>query len=385
MKSEAECPSDIFSGHTVGAVIVCAGRGERTGLSYNKILYNLGHKTVLETTLDKFVQAHVDKIVLVISPDDKAAIDELRAPYPNTCTCFGGETRSVSVQNGLKALPDCDIVVIHDGARPYIDPDIIDKSIVSSINFGSGIVAVPTVDTVKEVTDGRIERSIRRDRLYNMQTPQTFRYNEIVKAYNTVLGSFTDDAEVYEKAGYTPRIVVGSYDNVKITTHNDLLRTLPSSMRVGIGFDVHRLVEGRPLILGGVHINYAKGLLGHSDADVLVHAVMDALLSAADLPDIGVLFPDTDPEYENISSMLLLDRVLERVADKGYTINSVSCVIIAQQPKMAPHIQEIRKNLAARLNLSIDRVNVSATTTENLGVIADGNAIASSASCLLSM
>ncbi len=382
-KTEQPCADNIFSGHTAGAVIVCAGRGERTGLTYNKILYNLGHKTVIETALDNFMHAHIDKIVLVISPDDKSSIDEIIKAYPRVSICYGGETRTKSVFNGLKKLTDCDIAVIHDGARPFIDAKTIDDSIISAIRYGSGVVAVPVVDSVKEVSGDKIVRSIPRNGLYNMQTPQTFRYDEIMRAYTEVSGQFTDDAEVYEKAGFTPRIVSGSYDNIKITTQNDLLRTLPSSMRVGIGFDVHRLVDNRPLILGGVHIDYPKGLDGHSDADVLVHAIMDAILSAADLPDIGVLFPDTADEYENISSTVLLDRVQELAKSKGFEINNISCVIIAQKPKLADIIPSIRKNLANKLGIQTNRINISATTTENLGVVANGNAIASSASCLL--
>ncbi len=382
-KTEQPCTDNIFSGHTVGAVIVCAGRGKRTGLTYNKILYNLGHKTVIETTLDKFMQAHIDKTVLVIAPDDEPSINNIIKDYQNVSACYGGKTRAESVFNGLKALVGCDIAVIHDGARPFVDANTIDESIASAIRFGSGIVAVPAVDTIKEVSGDRIVRSIPRSGLYNMQTPQTFRYDEILSAYNSVSGQFTDDAEIYEKAGFSPRIVSGSYDNIKITTQNDLLRTLPSSMRIGIGFDVHRLVDDRPLILGGVRIDYPKGLYGHSDADVLTHAIMDAILSAADLPDIGVLFPDTADEFENISSMVLLDRALELAKSKGLEINNISCVIIAQKPRLAGIIPSIRKSLAERLGIETNRINISATTTENLGVVADGNAIASSASCLL--
>ncbi|MCH5159197.1 MAG: 2-C-methyl-D-erythritol 2,4-cyclodiphosphate synthase [Clostridiales bacterium] len=374
----AALPKDL----KVGAVIVCAGNGSRTGLSYNKILYNLGQKTVLETVLDKFASSLVSSITLVIQKNDEKAIKTLIAPYENVSLTYGGNTRTESVMNGLKAI-SCDIVVVHDGARPFVRPETINASIMSAIAHGSGITAVPTVDTVKQVHSSRIVESLDRSELYNIQTPQTFRYEEIVAAYQSVSGTYTDDSEVYLKAGYVPHIVLGEYDNVKITTETDLTRTLPDNLKIGIGYDVHRLTEGRPLILGGVTIPHGKGLLGHSDADVLTHAVMDALLSAAGLPDIGVLFPDTDPALSGISSVKLLGEVLTRIADEGMYINNVSAVIIAQEPKLAPHILNIRASLAKSMNVSLDKVNISATTTENLGVIAGGGAIACNASCLL--
>lgn len=174
----------------------------------------------------------------------------------------------------------------------------------------------------------------------------------------------------------------GTYDNIKITTAADLSRAA-TDVRIGIGYDLHRLVSGRPLILGGVEIPHGKGLLGHSDADVLVHAVMDAILSAADLPDIGVLFPDTDGSLEGISSMELLRRVTELVKFRGYSIGNVSAVITAQEPKLAPHMGDIRASLADALGVKPYNVNVSATTAERLGKIGGGKAIAASASCLL--
>lgn len=383
MRSKTESSASNYDGVSVSAVILCAGKGERTGLTYNKILYNLGQKTVLETVLDKFKETCVGEIMLVTTAEDAHDVSVLSSPYNNISMCLGGASRAQSVQKGLRNLTPCDIVVIHDGARPYVSVDTINASIESAIRYGSGVVAVPTVDTIKQVTDYNIVCSLSRSGLYNIQTPQTFRYSEILNAYNSVSGIFTDDSEVYSRAGYTPRIVIGTYDNLKITTPTDLFRTLPSNMRVGIGFDVHKLVRGRKLVLGGVEIPYTKGLEGHSDADVLTHAIMDAILSAANLPDIGVLFPDNDPNLLGISSMVLLDHVLSVARKNGYTVNNISAVIIAQAPKMAPVIGDIRHSLATVMNINPDMVNISATTTENLGIIGKGNAIAASASCLL--
>lgn len=377
MRSNAETHSPS---PRVGAIIVCAGKGERTGLEYNKVLHYIGQKTVIEQVLDVFSASDVSRTVVVCAPADETRIKELIAPYANVAICTGGDTRAQSVLNGLKALP-CDIAVIHDGARPFVSPALINACIRSAISHGSGIAAVKAVDTVKRVIDGKVT-SLPRSELYNAQTPQAFVYKDILHAYNTARGTFTDDAEVYEHAGFSPVLVDGEYANTKITTVGDLMLTTPVGAKIGVGFDVHRLVEGRPLILGGVTIPYNKGLQGHSDADVLVHAVMDALLSAAGLPDIGVLFPDTDGKYLDISSMLLLDEVLARISER-HSILSVSAVIMAQAPKLAGFISDIRKSLCKRLKIDEARLNVSATTTEHMGIIGSGDAIAASASCLL--
>ncbi len=366
-----------------GAVILCAGKGERTGLSYNKVLHSIGVKTVLETVLDVFCET-VDRITVVAAESDIARIEQITAQFPDVDIVIGGKTRFDSVRIGLENTP-CDIAVIHDGARPFVTQDIIERSIDSAIKFGSGIAAVKSIDTVKRVgADGKAV-SLPRDELYNVQTPQTFKYDEILSAYRNACTdiNFTDDAEVYERAGFSPRLIDGDYSNIKITTAQDLLPRTTRDSRIGVGYDVHKLVEGRALILGGVNIPYEKGLLGHSDADVLTHAVMDALLSAVDLPDIGVLFPDTDERYLGISSMKLLSEVMNRLRSAGYTINNVSAVVIAERPKLCGIIPEIRKNLASALGINTSAVNVSATTAEGLGIVGNGAAIAASASCIL--
>ncbi|MCH5165961.1 MAG: 2-C-methyl-D-erythritol 2,4-cyclodiphosphate synthase [Clostridiales bacterium] len=364
----------------IAAVIVCAGKGERSGLSYNKVLHHIGQKTVLERSLDTFNETRVNHITVVASQEDLPAVRDITSAYENVSVVTGGDTRFKSVYEGLKAYP-CDIVLIHDGARPYVTKEIIERTIDSAIEHGSGIAAMPATDTVKRVKNGVVS-SLPREQLYNTQTPQTFRYSEITDAYSRAKGTFTDDAEVYESAGYSPRLVEGSYGNIKLTTPNDF--TSPcKDCKIGVGYDVHRLTEGRKLILGGVTIDYPLGLLGHSDADVLTHAIMDALLSAADLPDIGVLFPDTDEKYLGISSMTLLKQVMQEVARKGYCLGNVSAVVIAQKPKLAPIISDIRSSLAIALGIKINQVNVSATTTENLGVVGEGRAIAATASCIL--
>ncbi len=376
---------EVLNKPDICAVILCAGSGTRTGLNYNKILHFSGKKTIVETALDAFMLSRVNRIVLVCADCDREAISLIAAQYKNVTLAIGGQTRTESARNGLKAAGQCDIVCIHDGARPYILPQTIDKSIDSALKYGSGVVAVPCTDTVKEVKDGLAVKTLDRNVLYNIQTPQTFRFNEISAAYQKADGVFSDDSAVYENAGFKAHIVSGEYSNIKVTTPEDLFRLPGSSLRIGAGFDVHQLVERRALILGGVRIKHYKGLLGHSDADVLTHAVMDALLSAANLPDIGVLFPDTDDKYSGADSIGLLKEVGLKIKDKGYTIGNISAVIMAQKPKLAPHIPAMQKNIADALGISPALVTVSATTTEKLGIAGEEKGMASSASCLISV
>ena len=370
-------------GNDVCAVVLCGGTGSRTGLSYNKVLYAIGHKTLLEYVLDAFAKSCVSRVVIAANEADRRAVQAIAASYENVCVVAGGDTRTRSVQNGLQAAAGCDIVVIHDGARPFVTPRLIDDTVRAAKAFGSGIAAVPAVDTVKEAENGVITKSLCRDKLWCMQTPQTFSYAQLCDAYAKTDGTFTDDAELFAAAGYTPHIVTGEYENKKITTPADLVVGAPAYTKIGTGFDVHPLCAGRELILGGVHIPHDKGLQGHSDADVLTHAVTDAILSAADLPDIGVLFPDTDPATEGIDSLLLLQDVCRRVSDLGYTVGNVSAVVLAQKPKLMPHIGAIRRSLCNVLQTDESRVNVSATTAEHLGIVGEEKGMAASASCLL--
>ncbi len=365
------------------AMLLCAGTGSRTKLAYNKILHYIGKKTVLELTLDAFEKSDASDLLLVINPSDEVAIRELAAPYKNVRFTHGGNTRTESVRRGLEAIGESEFVAIHDGARPFVSPALINATIESAKKYGSGIAAVRSTDTVKEAENGTFIKSLSREKLWNVQTPQTFSLAQIKKAYNDINGDYTDDSEVYSLAGFSPKIVEGEYGNVKITTESDLYGFMPSTARIGTGFDVHELVTGRPLVLGGITVPHNKGLSGHSDADALAHAIMDALLSAAGLQDIGVLFPDTDKSTEGISSMLLLERVNEKIRAAGYEVGNISSVIMAQKPKLATHIQSMRQNLANELKIELSKINISATTTEHLGIIGEEKGIAASAVCIL--
>lgn len=269
------------------------------------------------------------------------------------------------------------IVLIHDGARPFVSRQVIDNVLRMTCQTGAAVAAVPVKDTIRKK-----QETLDRSELYAVQTPQGFFLDEILEAYRKADAegmNGTDDASIAEYSGRQVSIAEGDYANIKITTREDL----PMSFRSGTGYDVHRLVTGRKLILGGVDIPYDLGLDGHSDADVLVHAIMDALLGAAALGDIGRHFPDTDPAYKGADSLKLLEHVGGLLSDAGYQICNIDAVIIAQRPKLAPFIGEMERNIASALGIENDQVNVKATTTEKLGFEGRQEGISSQAVCMI--
>lgn len=362
----------------ISSIILCGGKGIRSGSKKNKVLCYFGIKTALEYCLDAFAPFCNEQIV-VSAKEDLAEATALSTPY-GAKVVLGGDTRTESVRNGLAAASG-DIVLIHDGARPFVSAKTIDECIISTIRNGSGIAAVKAVDALKTVSGGTITDEIPRESLYQMQTPQAFRLSDIKSAYEKATGTFTDDSAVYKEAGFVPYIVLGSAANKKITTPEDMIST-PPCQKIGCGMDFHTFAENRKLILGGVQIPYSMGLIGNSDADVVTHAIMDGLLSAVGEPDIGVLFPCTD-EYKDADSIELLRQVVQKVANHGRKIISVSVTIMAQAPKMMGHIPAMRKALSEAMNISTAAINISATTTEGLGVIGEGKGIAAGAVCLL--
>ncbi len=362
---------------SVDAILLCGGKGIRAGADKNKVLCYFGVKTALEYCLDAF-EPFCDNIIVVSAATDENEIKAIANRY-GAKVVIGGETRFLSVKNGLKEVTS-DIVLIHDAARPFIGKETILNCIESTRKFGSGIAAVKVADTVKRVKDNIIKEEVCRDDLYYMQTPQAFLSDRIKKAYD-ICGDFNDDSAVYAASGYEPHIVIGSAQNKKITLPEDLISTPPCN-KIGSGMDFHRLVKGRKLILGGTQIPYEMGLIGNSDADVLTHAVMDALLSAIGEPDIGVLFPCTD-EFKDADSIELLKVVMRKVKSLGYKIINVSGVIMAEKPKMKDYIPLMRNKLASVMEIDDRFVNISATTTEGLGVIGEGKGIAAGAVCLL--
>ena len=378
-------------------VMMVAAAGGSTRMGQPKQHIKLGNRPVLIHTLMALQQVEaVDEILLIARQEDidtfmaqakEAGVSKLRTAVA------GGNTRQQSVQNGLAALPpEADIVGIHDGARPLIDPDTIAAVIDAAVEYGGAAVAVPVKDTLKRTdADGIIIDTPDRANLWRVQTPQVFDRAALCAAMDAAMAAgkdYTDDCQLMEAAGHKVKLVKGLDTNLKLTTPEDIalakaLMKGSDNMRIGHGYDVHKLVEGRDLILGGVKIEYEKGLLGHSDVDVLTHAVMDALLGAAALGDIGKLFPDNDPAYKGADSIALLRRVVERVGEEGFAIGNIDATILCQRPKLAPHIPQMRQILADACGVDATCVSVKATTEEGLGFTGSGEGIAAHCVCLL--
>ncbi|MEI6520899.1 MAG: 2-C-methyl-D-erythritol 4-phosphate cytidylyltransferase [bacterium] len=375
-------------------IIPAAGCGKRINAGENKAWLNLCGKPMIWYSLQQFRQ-HPDirEIIIVVSPQDvEKAIKLISEPHEfitEKVVC-GGEERYHSVWNGLQAAnADTDIVLIHDAARPFINQTIITEAINTASKKGAFVTAIPVADTLKSVSDGRVISTVDRSAMWAAQTPQGGKYALLYKAYNNAIEKnlqLTDDAGIIEANGHTVYISPGSPENFKITWPNDFKlaeKMVCANMKTGFGYDVHRLVEGRDLILGGVKIPYKSGLLGHSDADVLVHAIMDALLGAAALGDIGKHFPDTDKTYSGADSIALLKKVTSLLKEHGFFISNIDTTLVAQSPKISPYIDEMRQNISDATGLNIQNVSVKATTTEGLGFTGTGEGMAAYANILL--
>lgn len=381
---------------SVWCVLLAAGRGSRSGLEINKVFFRWQSRSVLSRCLDALERAQIyDGVVLVLSQQDESAYRELIAAEGESALVkkrvFGGATRRESGFNGLKAVPeDCEIVSVHDAARPFVSPELIRATINAARMHGSGIISTPVVDTIKQMDPKTgVVTTPDRSTLWAVQTPQSFNYAKLMEAHMRAQEenySATDDAMVYEHAFGTVSLCEAedARKNIKLTTPQDFERlNAAPAMRVGSGYDVHRLKEGRRLILCGVDVPADLGLDGHSDADVAVHALMDAILGALAEGDIGRHFPDSDPQYKGISSMLLLGHVMGIARKRGYSVMNADITIVAQRPKLAPYIPQMRENIARALNLPVDCANVKATTTERLGFEGEGKGISAQAAVLL--
>jgi len=370
------------------SVIICAaGKGERAGFGKNKLLAPLFGAPALYHTLKKFDISEIDEVIVTSSKEDLKEIKALCAPFGYK-TVLGGKTRTYSVVNALKAVTG-DIVLIHDGARPFVKKELILNCINSVKKFGSGVCAVPFTDTAVGAVYGEIRDRFDRDGLYRVQTPQGFYTEDIRRAY-LLAGdkSYTDDSAVYGEFIAPPRIIDGDEDNVKLTYKSDFPREYPPlsaayGQRIGFGADTHAFGKGDFVTLAGVKIPCGNGLVAHSDGDVIIHAVMDALLSAAGLKDIGHYFPDTDPKYSGADSAKLLKEVIKTVENAGYSAVNLSVTVQAEKPRLAPHIDEMIKNLATFCKLPADSVAVAAGTCEHLGFVGEGLGITAYCAVLL--
>lgn len=372
----------------VSVIIAAAGRGERAGFAKNKLLAPLFGAPALWHTLKKFDIPEADEVIIASSECDFKEICALAEPFGYKVV-KGGATRTESVKNALAAVTG-DIVLIHDGARPFVSHELIVKCIDSVERFGSAVCATPCTDTVATANYGLITGFHERSTLCRLQTPQAFYTNEIRRAYELAGDkNYTDDSSVYCEFFAFPHVVEGEESNKKLTYAADFASELPAIattpvQRVGFGVDVHAFCEGDCVTLGGVKIACDKALLAHSDGDVVFHAVTDALLSAAGLKDIGHYFPDTDQQYKNADSAHMCAVALTHVKNAGYVPQNISISVQAEKPKLAAYVDKMILNIAHVLGISPKNVAVAAGTCEHLGFVGEKLGIAAYATVLLS-
>lgn len=382
------------------------------GLEVPKQFCPLAGLPILVHTLRAFQNITAIKMVILAVPPElrnetEALIDQYRLTRisEELRVVSGGRTRQESVKNGLDAVPAAaDLVLVHDGARPLVTPELIEACLQAAHADGAAMAAIPANDTLKAVSaEHRVISTVNRDHLWQAQTPQAARTTLLQKAYAAAARddfSGTDEASLLEHIGCPVTVVAGSGTNIKITRPEDLVVAeailrqqkgaaahagAAMTFRAGHGYDAHCLVRQRPLVLGGVVVPHSAGLSGHSDADVLTHALCDAILGAIGAGDIGMHFPDTEPRFRNIRSIHLLEQVVTMAREKGFSLANADLTIIAQRPKLAPYLPEMRGNLAATCRVDVGRVNIKATTTEKMGFAGREEGIAAHAVVLMSI
>jgi 2-C-methyl-D-erythritol 4-phosphate cytidylyltransferase/2-C-methyl-D-erythritol 2,4-cyclodiphosphate synthase len=386
----------------VAAIIAGGGRGERLGAGVPKQFLAIGGVSILRRSVELFAgHERIDEIVVVLPPDlASSPPDDLPAFDKPLLIVAGGARRQDSVRNGFEAVRDrADVVVIHDAARPFASAALIGRTIDAAWESGAALAAMPASDTIKLARDTPaaapllVERTLPRERVFLAQTPQAFRTDVLAAAiaasHEDIVA--TDEAALAEAAGFPVRLVTGEATNLKITTMTDLTSaqalmgrdSAGARVRIGTGYDLHRLAQGRPLILGGITVPFDKGLAGHSDADVLAHAITDAVLGAIAKGDIGQHFPDTDPRWKGASSLAMLAHAVAMARDAGFAVVNVDAVVIAERPTLAAHLAGIRASLAGVLGIDAGGVSVKGKTNEGVGEIGRGEAIAVHAVALL--
>ncbi len=390
------------------AIIPAGGVGLRMGLDHPKQFLELGGMPILIRTLQVFHLLPSITTIVVAAPvghqEQLSAMLERYGLFDCCQVVAGGRLRQDSVLAALKELPaGIELVAVHDAVRPLVSGPLVEDCLREAERSGAAIAAIPVKDTLKEVGDRLIAGTVSRDGLWQAQTPQVVRVDLLRRAYEQAARDGfigTDEASLLEHAGIPVTVVAGSERNIKITRPEDLpvaeallgaasmeeRKNVPDGYggpRIGHGYDVHRLVSGRPLVLGGVAIPHDFGLLGHSDADVLCHALCDALLGAAGLGDIGNHFPDTDPRYKGIASLRLVEQVVALLRENGWQLVNADVTVVAQAPKLSPHFPAMRDNLARSCRVAPERINVKATTTEELGFAGRREGMAAHAVALL--
>ena len=380
---------------TISAIVVAGGRGRRFGGGRPKQLASLVGRPLLAHTLAAFEQSPAFEVILVLPGEWREDIErEAVRPFgfQKVRLVQGGDTRAASTRLGFAASSG-DLVLVHDGVRPFVTPGLISAVAQAAAIHGAALVAVPMRDTLKEVLQGQVRRTLDRAGLWQAQTPQGFRREILARALaqgeadQAGLLAVTDDVALLEPLGLTSAVVPGSARNFKITTPEDLALAealvAAGPFRSGHGYDFHRLVPGRPLWLGGVEIPFETGLLGHSDADVLAHALADALLGAAALGDIGGHFSDQDPQWAGLSGARLLSETMAKVRAAGWELVNADLTLIGEKPKIAPHRPAMLLALAEALGISPGQLNIKATTTEGLEATGRGEALAAWATATL--
>jgi 2-C-methyl-D-erythritol 4-phosphate cytidylyltransferase/2-C-methyl-D-erythritol 2,4-cyclodiphosphate synthase len=384
----------------VTAIIAAAGIGRRLSAGPPKQLLDVGGRTILERSVEAFaVHPRVQDVIVVLPPELAAAPPAWLRRDSRMRVVAGGERRQDSVANAFDVTSDsAEVVLIHDAARPFVTAEMISRSIDAAAEHGAAIVAQPVRDTVKRVQTSAasmtVVETLPRETIFLAQTPQAFRRAVLRDAI--ALGrsgvDATDEAALAERAGHSVHIVVSGPDNIKITTPEDLAaardRVAPREAtlgrgRVGAGYDLHKLVEGRRLVLGGVEVPAERGALGHSDADVVCHAATDAILGAASLGDVGRHFPDSDPRWKDADSLDLLRQAVAIIRQGGFRVVNLDVVVVLERPKIAPFLDRIRARLAAVLEIGVEAVSVKGKTNEGVDAIGRGEAIAAHAVCLL--
>lgn len=372
---------------TTAAIIVAAGRGQRAGGGTPKQWRALAGKRVADWTLNRF-KGVVDHIVLVLSPDDTQAWEEFRGS--DLLLASGGNDRSGSVRNGLQALADKSVsqVLIHDVARPCVSEKTIRNVLVALETHAAAAPGLAVTDALWTGDENMVTGTQDRSGLFAAQTPQGFRYDAIVAAHTAHPGGAADDVEVARAAGIEVVIVPGDADNLKITRPEDFARAerimgTDMDVRLGNGYDVHRFGDGDHVVLCGVKVPHDRGLQGHSDADVGMHAVTDAIYGALAQGDIGQHFPPSDPQWKGAASEIFLRHAVELAEQMGYRISNVDCTLVCEYPKIGPHAQEMREVMSRIMALRADQVSVKATTSERLGFTGRSEGIASVATACL--
>jgi 2-C-methyl-D-erythritol 4-phosphate cytidylyltransferase/2-C-methyl-D-erythritol 2,4-cyclodiphosphate synthase len=395
----------------VSAIIAAGGRGVRFGADRPKQFLDVDGRSILETSVGALAASdRVDEIIVALPAE---LVDGVSKAWPASAKPLtfvaGGARRQDSVANAFaRASREADIIVIHDAARPFVTAGLIARTVDAARAHGAAIAAIPARDTVKQAgepaRDGSrpIRATIPRDTVFLAQTPQAFRRDVLARALEEGRAiDATDEAMLVERLGLPVHVVEGDSRNIKITTPEDLAaaraaaphkgvpygrKGVPSGaalLRIGNGYDLHRLAAGRPLILAGVTIPFDLGLDGHSDADIVCHAVTDAVLGASGVGDIGRLFPDTDPQWAGADSLQLLKAAVARVHDAGYRVSNVDVTVIAQKPKLLPYLERMRENLAAALGIDAGAVSVKGKTNEGVDSMGRGESMACHAVALL--